>query len=197
MAHTGLFDIRRLMRSSSTNNSRREPMFATRKETPSMKRRLSLLAGLLLTLSPASRAAERLLVNEGRPQAEIVIAENPARIARLAARELQTYLGKLSGAKLEIVTKASAGKIPIFVGKSRLTDERKLDTTGLENGAFRMASGAGWLALLGPDEDYVPIEPWGRVRGMMEAMRVNAEWDKITGDTFWDNCSGLYARYHR
>ena len=25
---------------------------------------------------------------------------------------------------------------------------------------------------------------------------MNAEWDKITGDTFWNNCRELYARYH-
>ena len=34
----------------------------------------------------------------------------------------------------------------------------------IDASAFRMASGPDWLALLGPDEDYVPIEPWGRIR---------------------------------
>jgi len=60
-----------------------------------------------------------------------------------------------------------------------------------------VASGADWLALLGPDEDFVPIEPWGRMRSTAEAARANAEFDKITGDTFWNNFGGLYMRYHK
>ena len=135
---------------------------------------------LFLTL-PAVGAS---LVQNGQANAEIVLAEKPARMTKLAAKELQTYVKKITGAKLEIVTQPHEGKTAIYVGKSRFTDELKLTTEGLENGAFRMASTPQWLALLGPDEDYVPIEPWGRNRGAAETARVNAEFDKITGDTF-------------
>ena len=67
----------------------------------------------------------------------------------------------------------------IFLGKSAHTEALKLGTDGLENGAFRMASGVDWLALLGPDEDYAPIEPWGRMRSVEEAARVKG-WMWIT-----------------
>lgn len=144
-----------------------------------------------------SSAEGALLVERGAARGEIVIGDKPARMAKLAARELQTYVEKISGAKLEIVPVPTDGRPHIFVGKSRFTDTLQLSTAGLENGAFRMASGDGWLALLGPDEDYVPIEPWGRLRGTAEAQRVNQAWDKFTGDTFWDNCNGLYSRYHK
>lgn len=155
------------------------------------------LAALLL-LSPAwLPASGPLLIQDGQARAEIVTAEHPARMAKLAAKELQAYVEKISGARLEVVTQPTPGKIHVFVGKSRFTDSLQLATDRLENGAFRMASGPDWLALLGADEDYVPIEPWGRCFGKAEVARVNAEWDKITGDTFWSHCSMLYTRYHK
>ena len=160
--------------------------------------RTSLLCLFILGTSLIhTQAADTFLVKDGQPRAEIVVAEKPARMARLAARELQTYVEKISGAKLAIVTKPGGTGARIFVGKSSFTEALKLSTSELENGAFRMASGPDWLVLLGPDEDYVPIEPWGRQRGSAEAARVNAEWDKITGDTFWSHCNMLYARYHK
>lgn len=155
------------------------------------------LALLCLSACFTLHAADAFLVQDGQAQAEIVLAEKPARMAKLAAKELQTYVEKISGAKLEIVTQPHAGKAAIYVGKSRFTDDLKLSTNGLENGAFRMTSAAGWLALLGPDEDFVPIEPWGRNRSLGETNRVNTEFDKITGDTFWNHHRDVYARYYK
>lgn len=59
-----------------------------------------------------------------------------------------------------------------------------------------MASGADWLALLSPDKDYVPLEPWGGVEGGAEKARINHEWDKATGDKFFNPFSEVHARYH-
>lgn len=138
-----------------------------------------------------------MLVEYGKPRAEIVISPKPARMAKLAAKELQTYVEKISGARLEIVSSPTPGRPHLFVGKSPHTEALKLATEGLENGAFRIVSGADWMALLGPDEDFVPIEPWGRNRSVAETTRVNAEFDKITGDTFWNHHRDVYARYHK
>ena len=158
---------------------------------------MKLLIALLLTVLPVLHAADTFLIENGQPRAEIIIAEKPARMTKLAAKELQTYLEKISGAKLEVRTTPTAGKAHIFLGKSSHTEALKLATNGLENGAFRMASGADWLALVGPDDDFVPIEPWGRMRSTAEQARVNGEFDTITGDTFWNNFSGRYMRYHQ
>ena len=158
--------------------------------------KLIVLSGILLFPSLAG-AGEFFLVENGQPRAEIVVAEKPARMARFAAQELQAYVRKISGATLPIVAAPSPGAATrIDVGESAFTRELGLSTAGLENGAFRMASGSDWLALLGPDEDFVPIEPWGRSRSREETARVNAAWDKITGDTFWNNFREVYSRYH-
>lgn len=142
------------------------------------------------------QAADTFLVENGQPLAEIVIAEKPMRMTKLAAKELQSTLAKMSGATLPVVTARSAGKTAIFVGMSRFTEELGLSTKELKHGAFRMASGKDWLALLGADWDFVPIEPWGRVRSRDELKRVNAEWDKITGDTFTNTAAFLCQQYH-
>ncbi len=161
-------------------------------------RPFAVLAVVVMGLIPAfSARAVPFIVEKGKSKAEIVIAENPARAAKFAARELQTYLEKMSGAKLPIVSKrADPDVIPIYVGKSNYTAKLGLETDGLKHGAYRMASGPDWMALLGPDKDFEPVEPWGRNRSRPETDRVNAEWDKITGDTFWNNFREVYARYH-
>ncbi len=141
---------------------------------------MRIIIGILgCVLSCGLVRAEAFLVEAGKPRAEIIIAEAPARMTKLAARELQTYIQKISGATLPIVTKPTDGGVRIYVGVSSHTEALELSTNGLAYGAYRMASGPDWLALLGPDKDYLPIEPYGR--------NSHPDWDKITGDTFWNS----------
>lgn len=161
-----------------------------------MKHPTALIAVLLLASFAPAQAADSFLIQNGKTNAEIIIADKPARMTKLAVKELQGYVAKMSGVTLPVAMKRTAGKAAIFVGMSRFTEELGLSTKELQHGAFRMASGKGWLALLGADKDFVPIEPWGRKRGKDEAVRVNAEWDKITGDTFWNAASELYQLYN-
>jgi hypothetical protein len=144
----------------------------------------------------AAVADEVRIVAGGNPRAEIVIAEEPARMTRLAAEELQTYIEKISGATLPIVTEPGGDKLRIYVGISPHTEALGLDTAGLKHGAYRIASGPDWLALLGPDKDFEPVEPWGRRRGVDETNRINEAWDMITGDTFWNPFHSLYMWYN-
>ncbi len=76
-----------------------------------MKHILTVLAALLLASQVTLHAGDTLLIENGQPRAEIVIAEKPARMTKLAAKELQTYLEKISGAKLEILSAPTAGKV--------------------------------------------------------------------------------------
>ena len=77
------------------------------------------LTGLLFAQAAELRAADAFLVENGQPRAEIVIAQKPQRSVRVAAQDLQTYLEKISGAKLPIVTEPSGdGVAKLFLGKS-------------------------------------------------------------------------------
>ena len=158
-----------------------------------MKSLLIAFTILLRIFPPASRAAQAFLVHDGQPRAEIVIAESPQRSVRLAAQELQDYVAKISGAHLPIVTKPSGHAARIFVGKSSYADALRITAEGLKAGAYRIVSGEDWLALIGDDTDFTPIEPWAKnntERG--EDGKVQGEWDKITGALWGVPNASLY-----
>jgi hypothetical protein len=136
-----------------------------------------------IVLAPltALRAAETLLVENGHPRAEIVISDKPQRSARLAAQELQDQIVKISAARLPIVTQPSGKTVKIFVGASPLSP---INADGLQHGAYRIATGADWLALIGDDTEFTPIEPWAKHNGEIVNGKAQAEWEKITGATW-------------
>ncbi len=138
----------------------------------------------LLAASVPFANAQSLLVEGGQPRAEIVIGEQPARVVKVAADELQTYVEKISGARLGITTTPSGGGIiPIYVGQSAYTDKLHISEKDLQHGAFRMASGERWLALVGRDRDFTPREPWPH--DSKDMARVRRDWDAMTGEK-WD-----------
>ena len=58
------------------------------------------------------------LVEQGRPRAQIVLPDQPEKLEQLAAEELQQFVEKMSGAKLEIRTaeKADPAQVRILLG---------------------------------------------------------------------------------
>jgi hypothetical protein len=117
---------------------------------PIIRNKLGILAALLLTPLTILHAGGTLIVENGQPRAQIVIAKNPPRSTRLAAHELQSYVEKISGAKLPIVNEPRADlPIKIGVGRSSLTDNLKIDARDLRAGAYRIVSGDDWLVLIG------------------------------------------------
>lgn len=140
-----------------------------------------LLPVCTLFVVPVAQAADVLLVKDGRAQAEIVIAEKPARTVRIAADELQGCIEKISGTRLPIVTVPTGGEVTeIYLGRSAHTDKLSLADEGLLHGAFRIVSGDRWLVLLGRDRDFTPHEPWPRTAA--DNKRVLREWDAMTGE---------------
>lgn len=145
---------------------------------------------------PSQEFRERSgIVTGGQANAEILIAEDCPRSVRLAARELQAYVKKITGATLEIVTEPSGprpatgeGRVTVFVGESRYAQRAGVTAAGLEHDAFRIVSGDGWLALVGDDDDFTPIEPWARSRSQWQNEK-RQEWDAIAGG-YWNNPVG-------
>ena len=127
--------------------------------------------------------AETWIVEDGVARAEIIISDSPTRTQRLAARDLQTHIKKISGAELEILS-APSGNLPIrlYVGSSSHTDALGISAQGLKHGAYRIASGENWMAFLGDDTDFVPIEPWPRNSSDISSGKMQQAWDAITGE---------------
>ncbi len=155
-----------------------------------------LLCGLCSTALSRPAAAESFLVKDGKAQAQIVVGDEPGRAAKFAARELQTHVEQITGARLAIVAQATGdAPVKIYVGRNAGAARPELSTAELKHGAFRMNSGAGWLALLGNDQEFTPPEPWPRKRSDLK--RAEKEWDKITGDTFAHPHPRLYQQYNQ
>ena len=144
---------------------------------------------------PMHAEGDSYLFKDGRPQAEIVIGGQPARLTRLAASELQSSLFKISGAKLPISAEPKQdAAIKIYLGRGRHTPAQQLSVESLAHGAFRIVAGSGWLALLGAAPDYLPCEHWAHAKNPEEPTRILKEWDAITGDAFGNLCIQFRAR---
>lgn len=154
----------------------------------------SSLTAILLTaiLAAANFAVEgATIVKDGKPTAQIVIAEKTPRMVPFAAKDLQTYVKKMSGAELPIVTKPKGGvPVNIYVGESEFTKKLGVTEEGLKNGAFRMQSGTNYLILLGHDEDFTPKQP-GAMSGN-DIGRAQKDWEKVSGGK-WINP----RKYHK
>jgi hypothetical protein len=87
-------------------------------------RRLHCMAvsAALLVLTIAASAGAFTLATNGKPACSIVIAEKAGPNAKIGAQELQKYVEKISGAKLEIHTDAENVAGPkVLIGRSKLT----------------------------------------------------------------------------
>ncbi|HBL43444.1 DUF4838 domain-containing protein [Gimesia sp.] len=145
--------------------------------------RLFSVLCFLLCLPIPLLAEATLLIQDGQPRAEIVISTSPSRTTSLAAQELQTYLEKISGAKLQVVDQpTSEYPVKIYVGGSAETQRLGISADGLKYGAYRIVSGKNWLTLIGDDTDFIPIEPWPRSNNDIASGKMQAAWDEITGE---------------
>ncbi len=161
-----------------------------------MKRTSGMLWAAMLGMFCLPTAfGQSFIIRESKPCAEIIIAEQPPRMVKLAAEDLQTYIEQITGAKLPITT-APGQDVPvqIYVGKSPFTDKLGVTDVGLKYGAFRMVSGDKYLVLLGHDSDFTPMQPYLRNYG--DIPRLMAEWDKVTGEKWGFPLSNLYKQYN-
>jgi hypothetical protein len=131
--------------------------------------------------------AQPLLVENGQPRAEIVIAEKPTRMQRVAAHEFRQQIEKISGARLPIVTQSSGKAVKVFIGASA---QAPVKADGLKDGAYRITSGADWLALIGEDSEFEPVGPFARNNS--DIPRAQAEWEQIVGAPYGMPTPGLY-----
>lgn len=145
------------------------------------------LLPLMLLLSATICSAQPFLVQDGQPKAEIVIAESPSRMQRLAAHEFRQQIEKISGARLPIVTQPSGSAVKVFIGTSTYSP---VLAKGLQHGAYRITTGPDWMALIGDDQDFTPSQPFARNNG--DIPRALAEWEKVVGAPYGMPSAGLY-----
>lgn len=140
-----------------------------------------------LLLGASLLHAQPFIVENGQPRAEIVIAEKPSRMQRVAAHEFRQQIEKISGARLPIVTRPSGNAVKVFIGVS---ESCPVKVDGLKDGAYRIASGADWMALVGEDTEFEPTGPFARNNS--DIPRAQAEWEQIVGAPYGMPMPGLY-----
>lgn len=141
----------------------------------------------LLLLSSTVARGQPFIVENGQPKAEIIISETPSRMQRMAAHEFRQQIEKISSARLPVVTTPTGKALKIFIGTST---HNPVPAKGLQHGAYRIATGPDWMALIGDDTDFVPSQPFARNNG--DIPRARAEWEKIVGGPYGMPSAGLY-----
>ncbi|MFP6900515.1 MAG: hypothetical protein VCA36_06205, partial [Opitutales bacterium] len=163
-----------------------------------MNKSIPLIACLAMFALGQAESAETYLIQGSKAKAEIVLSAKPPRAAEFGAQELQTYLEKITGAQLKIVTEPTTDAlVKIYVGESEHARRAGITAKGLKRDAFKMVSGANWLALVGNDLVFEPREPWARHHSQW-AQEKQPEWEKLAGKP-WMNPIGhrLYRNYNK
>ncbi|MFA6292965.1 MAG: DUF4838 domain-containing protein, partial [Victivallales bacterium] len=142
------------------------------------------MAGGIMT-GAAIEMNELKLVQDAKPAAVIVIAEDATRSAQFAALELQDQIKSITGAALPIRAKAEAGETAVYVGESE-----PVKKAGLGNEQFK-------------EQEYaIKFIPNGIIlTGLDAAVRTKVSYDPAKPDSwgnlpdFWEEKGSLNAVY--
>ena len=144
---------------------------------------------LVLCCLAAGVSAAVQLVDNGKAVAEIVIDAKAGPGVKLAAKELQSHLQKISGAKLSIVNKADGKfKNRVIIGPG-MAKQYGVDVSKLIPGGYKIVTkDNNTLILAGRDRHLAPIpRDW---TSMSKRKTVQANWEKRTGKK-WKKPQGL------
>lgn len=159
---------------------------------------LALFVSISITgcSSEEQSSVSGVIVKDGVSNAVIVVPEKVLRTTALAVTELQTYIKKISGAEIEVVSKpVDDGRVNIYVGKSKFTDDLGIKVDDLDYGAYHIKAGDGYLVLVGFDSEFVPKQPYAKNNG--DIARMNKEWDKLSGGMWVNPTAGSYKWFNR
>jgi hypothetical protein len=166
-----------------------------------VKKLLTAVALLSWCASSAFAQESLVIVKDGKPNAQIVVAaEKRSRMATLAALELRLHVQNISGARLPIVTSAGAAlPVKIFVGESPVAAKLGVTAEGLQHGAYRIVTGPDWIVLVGSDFDFdhtvVPVGISRKDDSGRERWERDVKASGLT-DTGWGYpFGGLYKHY--
>ncbi len=151
------------------------------------------------------------LVDKGKPACSIVIAEKPTRSVQVAAGELQSYVKKITGATLPIVSDAqNVDGARILVGESAFTRKLGFKNADFAKQEYIIRTSFRTLLLMGRDEEdygevnYADQGIWVRKNLPREPKEYVANWvytrfkecEEALGscyavDAFLEKCCGV------
>lgn len=141
--------------------------------------------------TPPSVTTEMVIVDNGVSEYYIVTAENPDECIVTATEELQTYIEKISGAKLDIVTESNLpkGSKAFIIGETELEESIvAIDRSEIKTDGFRLYSDGDYLIITGADSRgtlygvYTFLEEYLGVRWFTPTLEVVPENEDIVVD---------------
>lgn len=141
--------------------------------------------------TPPSVTTEMVIVDNGVSEYYIVTAENPDECIVTATEELQTYIKKISGAKLDIVTEGNLpeGGKAFIIGETELEESIvAIDRSEIKTDGFRLYSDGNYFVIAGADSRgtlygvYTFLEEYLGVRWFTPTLEVVPENEDIIVD---------------
>ena len=139
-----------------------------------------VLVATCVMVACSAATAQVSIVSDGRPQAMVVTADDPAMVATYAARELVHHIEKATGQKLQIVAESD---IPegiesrIFIGMTEAARKRGIDPEKMKPDEFVLRTVGRDLYVLGLED---------KARDVVLGEPADNDWShKILHDGIW------------
>ena len=143
------------------------------------------------TYTPPTVTTEMVIVDNGESDYVIVTADDKDACIDTAALEMQTYLEKISGAKLDIITESEldADDNAILIGETEIEkDIVEIDRSAIKADGFRLYSDGKYLVVAGADSRgtlygvYTLLEEYLGVRWFTPTLEVVPENEDVIID---------------
>ncbi|NQU40235.1 MAG: DUF4838 domain-containing protein [Lentisphaerae bacterium] len=139
------------------------------------------VVGLGMSIAVQARSDDALvLVRDGQPSATIVVSENPRCGVTLAVAELETYVEKMTGVRLPVVSdSASVQGLRVLIGESAATRALGYSNATFEAEEYCVRVSDDTLMILGHDQDI-----YGEISYEADGVYPGFEWYHEMG-TLW------------
>lgn len=139
--------------------------------------------GLALFTVPAVFGA--FVIERNAPAGAIVVEAAAPDSVQLAARELQSYLQRVTGAEVAIRDRADAtNSFTIYLGDSAFAREKGIDTAAMKPDGFRILADENWMIIAGKDYAGPPMtgydNPYRLNESYNERLKISAFGDTGT-----------------
>ena len=135
-----------------------------------------LAIALLASLASLAAAAEDGFVLEKGRAVSVVLADAPTAAEQTAAKELQTYLGKMTDAACAIVPEAQAPKCAVYVGPTAVAKQVGIDCSQLDREEWILRAKDGNLIVAGG-------RPRGTLYGVYDLLeRLGVTWPDVESE---------------
>jgi hypothetical protein len=116
------------------------------------------LSGFGALLATVPVAFGDFVIEKNGPVGGIVVDAAAPDSVHLAARELQSYLRRVSGAEVPIQKESEAGNsFTIYLGDTAFAREKGIDTANMKPDGFRILSDENWMIIAGKDYSGPPM----------------------------------------